>query len=116
MVHLGQARASDPLLSTIVLNGMGRYWGDVKRGNVMKNEPLISTSQRGYLRAEFSILADACPFDQGNPHDCPFHEVRNKSPQEILAWFDALTEEAILNIHTYCLLCLEVRKKLGGAI
>ena len=73
----------------------------------------IADTQRGYLRAEFSILSEACSLDQGNPRDCPFHEIRERSQKERMAWFDGLSEEAILNIHTYCQLCFEVKEKLG---
>jgi hypothetical protein len=79
----------------------------------MKNEPLVANSQRSYLLAEFSILSEACPLDQSNPSTCPFHEIRNWSLKERMAWFDELSEEAIVNIHTYCRLCWEVKEKLG---
>jgi len=79
----------------------------------MKMEPLVTSSQRSYLRAKFSILSEDCPFDRGNPSVCPFHEIRNWSLKERMAWFDELSEEAILNIYTYCRLCLEVKEKLG---
>jgi len=58
-------------------------------------------------------LCDDCPVDPSNPSDCPFHNARQKNLEEKLAWFDHLSEEAILNIHTYCQLCFEVKDKLG---
>jgi len=77
------------------------------------DNPLFSDSQRSYLRAKFLFLCDDCPVQQGNPSDCPFHNVRGKSTEEKMAWFDRLDAEAILNIHTYCQLCFEVKEKLG---
>lgn len=74
----------------------------------------ITSTQRTIFRTEFSILSEACPFDRDNPRDCPFHEIREESLKEKMAWFEELSEEAILNIHAYCQLCLEVRKKILG--
>jgi len=65
----------------------------------------FSSSQKSYLRTEFSILSEACPLDQVNPSTCPLHEIRERYPKERMAWFDELSEEALLNIHTYCQLC-----------
>ena len=76
----------------------------------MKSEPLVTSSQRSYQLADFSILSETCLFDQGNPSTCPMHEIRERSLKERLAWFDRLSEEARVNIHTYCQLCLESRE------
>ena len=83
----------------------------------MISESLVTSFQRCSLRAEFSILSEGCPFDQGNPSICPFHEIRERSQEERMAWFDELSDEAILTIytyciHNYCLLGLEVKRKV----
>jgi hypothetical protein len=76
----------------------------------MKGEPLVSSSQRCFLRAKLSILSEGCPLDQNNPSTCPFHEIRNWSLKDRMTWFDGLGEEAILNINTYCRLCWATQK------
>ena len=79
----------------------------------MKNEALVTGSQRIHLRAKLCILSERCLSNQANPYTCPLHEIRNWSLKERMGWVDGLSEEAILNIYTYCRLCLEVREKLG---
>jgi len=76
----------------------------------MSDEPLDTNSQRCYLLAEFFILAENCPSDLGDPSACPFHEIRERSREEKIAWFEKLSPEAIANIHTYCQLCWNKHK------
>jgi hypothetical protein len=71
----------------------------------MKSEPLVAASQRQDLRDTGFVLSVCCPFDQGNPSSCPFHEMRERSREDRLAWFDEISEEASRSIHTYCQLC-----------
>ena len=78
----------------------------------MRSKPLVTSSQRSFLRARFLILSEDCFRDQGNPSTCPFLEILGKSQKEKTAWFDGLNEEAILNIHTYCQLCWNKKKIL----
>jgi len=68
----------------------------------MDDEPLVPGSQRIYLRAKLIILSEGCLLDPANPPSCPFHEIENRSREERMAWFDQLSDEAILNIYTYC--------------
>jgi len=82
-------------------------------GKLMKNRASGIGTERSYLRARFAILSEGCPFDDRIPSTCPFHKLRKRSLKKRIAWFDELSEEAFLNIYTYCRLCLEVRKKLG---
>ena len=100
-VSVGQARASGAPLSTVVL------------AQVMKTEKSIAGGQRSYLRAKLSILPEVCPRDEENPRDCPLDAARKADIEKRMAWFDGLNEEAILNIYTYCRLCLESKDKLG---
>ena len=79
---------------------------------VMKSESLVIGNQRSYLRAKVSILSEVCPSEQGKP-SCPLHPLKKSIPEERIASFDKLSEEAISNIYTYCRLCLEVKEKLG---
>jgi len=69
----------------------------------------ITDTQRSYLRAKFSVLTEVCPLDGHDPSTCPVHEVKEKSPEERLAWIDALDEEAAFHIYTYCRLCWEAK-------
>jgi hypothetical protein len=70
----------------------------------------ITSTQKACLRTEFSILSEACSLDQGDPSTCPLHEIRARSLKERMAWFDELSELAILNIHTHCQLCWEKKR------
>jgi len=79
-------------------------------GKAVKKEPLVTASERSWLRAELSILSEVCPLDQGNQSACPLHEIRNWNLKEKMGWFEELSDEAILNIHTYCQPCLEIKK------
>jgi len=69
----------------------------------MRSEPLVTNSQKCSLRAEFSILSETCTLYQGNRSACPFHEIMGKSQKERMAWFDELSDEAVLTIYTYCI-------------
>jgi hypothetical protein len=64
------------------------------------------SSQRQYLLNEIFGLAVACPFDQGNPCNCPLHELRKKTLRERHEWLQALSEEDISNILTFHKKCL----------
>jgi len=70
----------------------------------------ITDSQRSFLRAKFSILSEVCPSDQHDPAVCPVHELKELSPEQRMAWIDALDEEAALKLYTYCRLCFETEK------
>ena len=76
-----------------------------ERGKVMSVEPLVTESQRCFLKVKLSILSEACPLDQSNPSTCPFHEIRERSHEERMAWLAELSDEALLNVHTICNLC-----------
>jgi len=79
----------------------------------MKNEALATGTHRSYLRAKFSVLSEICPLDRANPSNCPIHKVKKSSLEDRLVWLDGLSDDAVLNIYTYCRLCLEVKDKLG---
>lgn len=53
-----------------------------------------------------AILAEVCPADQCDPATCPVHGTRARCQKEGMAWLDELSEEAILQFHAYCQLCL----------
>jgi len=61
---------------------------------------------RQYMKERVFGLSVACPFDQGNPCDCPLHEIRKKSIEERYQWFRGLSDERILEILTYHKKCL----------
>ena len=103
--------ASEALLSKVALSKIGNTMEIQKKGKVVKSEVLATCPQRSYLRAKFSILSEICPLDRGNPTTCPIYKVRKSSLKERLAWLDDLSEDTVLNIYTYCRLCLEVKDK-----
>jgi hypothetical protein len=65
----------------------------------------IPTSPINYLRTELAILSEDCSIEQGNLCACPFHEITDRSLKERMAWLDELSDETIVNIHTYLKLC-----------
>ena len=82
----------------------------------MDDQPVATTAaQRAFLRTELSSYLDDCPLDNQNPPACPFHETRRKSLEERAAWLAGLSEEAILNLHTYCQICCERKTTMGTA-
>jgi len=72
----------------------------------MKKEPLVTSSQRQYLRDKVFELSAACPFDHENPHECPLHPVRKMSLMERCKWLDELTNPQMLEVFTYHHKCL----------
>jgi len=58
------------------------------------------------LRATMIGLCFACPFDQGNPEECLFHEIRKRSLAERFAWvthLDDATKQTLCEKHGCCL-------------
>jgi hypothetical protein len=58
------------------------------------------------LRATMVGLCFACPFDQGNPEGCIFHEIRKRSMAERFAWvmhLDDSTKQTLCEKHDCCL-------------
>jgi len=73
----------------------------------MNDEPPVPSSQRNYLRAKLVILSENCLLNSANPPACPFHEFGDRGQKERMAWFDGLSDEAVLNIYTFCQLRCE---------
>jgi len=82
------------------------------KGKDMKNDVLVTCGQKSFLRAKISVLSELCPPDQCNPHACVLDTARKTSLEKRLAWFDALNDEALRDIYTYCRLCMEVKDEL----
>lgn len=81
----------------------------------MDNADLLNESpsaQRQYLQVKVFGLSLACPFDQGNPCDCPLHEIRKKKLEEKIKWLNKLSDEGVLNILTYHQICLGEKENL----
>jgi len=60
----------------------------------------------GELRSTMIGLCYACPFDQGNPEGCLFHEIRKRPMSERFAWvmhLDVATMETLCEKHRCCL-------------
>jgi hypothetical protein len=58
------------------------------------------------LRSTIIGLCFACPFDQGNPEGCLFHEIRKRPMSERFAWVIHLndaTMETLCEKHHRCL-------------
>jgi hypothetical protein len=74
----------------------------------MKTDP---PTDRERLRAHIIALTMACPFDQGNPADCPLCSVRQKPVKERLIWVDSLSDSETARIARHHRLCLEAKEK-----
>jgi hypothetical protein len=74
----------------------------------MKNNP-HSTKENDQSQNLFSMLIGLsmrCPFDQSNPCECPFFEVRQMPLDERYRWAKSLSEaevEAVCDRHWACL-------------
>ena len=68
-----------------------------------------SHRRRDELRANLLALSEACPFDQGNPEDCPLFLLRKMEPKERLQWSHALGENDLAYIVAYHHVCLGIR-------
>jgi len=62
------------------------------------------------MRAELALVAEACAHEQVNPRECPLYEIRDRSLKAKTKWLDAVSDEAIHNIHTSCRLCLKKKE------
>jgi hypothetical protein len=57
-----------------------------------------TSPRKQYLLEEIFGLAVACPFDQGNPCNCPLHDLRKKGLRERYEWLQSLSEEALFDV------------------
>ncbi len=69
----------------------------------------IPHEQPNALWANVMELAEACPFDNTNPHDCPLFLLRNMEPARRLQWFHGLTENDLGYLAAYHRVCLAVK-------
>ena len=65
------------------------------------------------LRANLLPLTEACPVDQGNPPDCPLHNLRQMKPAVRFAWINNLPEEDLGYLVSYHQIC--ANQKLAAA-
>jgi hypothetical protein len=68
-----------------------------------------SQSRKDELRASLYSLAEACPVAECNLEDCPLFKVRKMKHMERLMWFDALSEQDLINLNTYHHICLNTK-------
>jgi hypothetical protein len=78
----------------------------------MKSKPLVTGSERHLLQKQVFGLSVCCPFDQGNPCDCPLHAVRKMGVMERFEWLHGQSEENMRNFLTSCQKCLEEKENL----
>lgn len=66
------------------------------------------------IREQLLAVIDACPFAQCKVPDCycPFHMVRNMSPQDQYVWAKSISEEEALDLIESHALCVE--KNIGN--
>ena len=62
------------------------------------------------LRVKVLGLAVACPFTQGNPHECPLASLRERPLRERSAWVDALSAMQLVSVVKYHEGCLRLRE------
>jgi hypothetical protein len=66
----------------------------------------LPPDNREALVAYIVGLAVACPMNQDNPSQCPFHEWRQKSMNERYTWINSLSDgelRRLANHHCSCL-------------
>ena len=68
--------------------------------------------QRQYLLEEIFGLAVACPFDQGNPCNCPLHDLRKQGLKERYESLQELSGEDMLKILIFHQKCLEEKEEI----
>jgi len=56
-------------------------------------------------------LSVACPFSQGNPCDCPLHEIRKSPFKTRMEWVKQLSEAEALHILEFHRGCLEQKEQ-----
>jgi len=55
-------------------------------------------------------LTFACPYDQGNPSECPLCEVRGLPVRRRVTWVKMLTDDDLAFLETYHQICLQCRE------
>ena len=78
----------------------------------MKREPLDTAAQRSFLMAKFSAFSEVCSLDRDEPSTCPFQQIREMGHEGSVAWINTLSDEAVLNIYTFCQHCFEGKRHL----
>ena len=73
-----------------------------------------TSPRKQFLLEEIFGLAVACPFDQGNPCNCPLHELRKKSLQERYRWLLDLSEADLRDILTNHRKCLDEKEEANA--
>ena len=73
--------------------------------------PNVFNAERTRLRAHLMGLAVACPYDQGNPSDCPLCALRKGPMRERMSWVASLKDDEIARIYQFHLRCLEVKER-----
>ena len=76
----------------------------MKKSPSMKSAPAIEA-----LRANLTGLLDTCPADQCNPPECPLFRVRKLGRAQRLRWFNALSEDDLKYLASYCHVCMKLR-------
>jgi len=69
----------------------------------------MRVEQKNRLRANLVELAQACPYNNCNPEDCPLFGLRRASVAERLVWFKALTENDLAYLAAYHYTCFATR-------
>jgi hypothetical protein len=71
-----------------------------------------AASNRDRLRTFVIGLTVACPYDQGNPDECPLCSLRKKPIADRVRWVNSLSEaelSAIAESHADCLTAKEAQ-------
>jgi hypothetical protein len=78
----------------------------------MNGEPSGRGVQTDAQRLELALALPNCPYEETNPQACPLRDIRDKNLRERVAWLDAVSDEAIQNIYTFCRLCWKAKENL----
>jgi len=73
---------------------------------IIPKESQANSISHKKLKSKVFELSIACPYDQGNPNDCPLCQIRKQSPKDRYAWVEQLGVEEAEQILTHHKLCL----------
>jgi hypothetical protein len=65
--------------------------------------------QKNELRVDLVELAEACPYDNCNPEDCPLFALRKLPVADRMRWVNALTDKDLVYLSTYHYVCLDTK-------
>jgi len=73
---------------------------------------IVSTPAQKKLQGRVVALSVACPVDECNPPECPFHKLRKLPLRDRYEWVKGISEEEALRLLAFHEKCVE--EKISG--